>query len=183
MSRRFCEDARAHYPPLPPPFQGGEWPSSKAAAVRVPPPARERTGGGHDTRRDLLIEGYASLFGVPDASGDVVRAGAFSRSLQRAARVPMLLQHRPGAIAGRWVRMVEDGRGLYVRGLIESEAARSMAKSGLSGLSIGFRPRIWNRLRADGRELIEVDLVEVSLVGSPMQARARFALMGAAVAA
>tara|TARA_R100000365_G_C2729732_1_gene60208 strand:+ start:212 stop:499 length:288 start_codon:yes stop_codon:yes gene_type:complete len=95
----------------------------------------------------------------------------------------MLLQHRPGAIAGRWVRMVEDGRGLYVRGLIESEAARSMAKSGLSGLSIGFRPRIWNRLRADGRELIEVDLVEVSLVGSPMQARARFALMGAAVAA
>ncbi|KCZ52564.1 hypothetical protein HY29_04610 [Hyphomonas beringensis] len=137
---------------------------------------------GERTSSDLLIEGYASLFGVPDASGDVVRAGAFSRSLQRAAPVPMLLQHRPGAIAGRWVRMVEDGRGLYVRGLIESAAARSMAESGLSGLSIGFRPRIWNRRRPDGRELVEVDLVEVSLVASPMQARARFALMGAAAA-
>jgi Escherichia/Staphylococcus phage prohead protease len=127
----------------------------------------------------LLIEGYASLFGVPDASGDVVRAGAFARSLQRAARLPMLLQHRPGAIAGRWVRMIEDGRGLYVRGLVEGVAARSLVAQGLSGLSIGFRPRIWNLRQPDGRELVEVDLVEVSLVTSPMQARARFALLGA----
>jgi hypothetical protein len=108
----------------------------------------------------------------------VVRAGAFARSLQRSVRLPMLLQHRPGAIAGRWVRMIEDGRGLYVRGLVEGVAARSMVAQGLSGLSIGFRPRIWNLRPPDGRELVEVDLVEVSLVTSPMQARARFALLG-----
>ena len=127
----------------------------------------------------LLIEGYASLFGIPDASGDIVRAGAFARSLQRAARLPMLLQHRQGAIAGRWVRMREDGRGLYVRGLIEGRIAQELAREGLDGLSIGFRPRLWKPRMPDGRELIEVDLVEVSLVRSPMQARARFALMGA----
>ena len=108
-----------------------------------------------------------------------MRAGAFARSLQRTPRLPMLLQHRPGAIAGRWVRMIEDGRGLYVRGLVEGVAARSMVAQGLSGLSIGFRPRIWNVRQPDGRELVEVDLVEVSLVTRPMQARARFTLLGA----
>ena len=61
-----------------------------------------------------LIEGYASIFGMADMTGDVVRAGAFARSLRRSS-VPMLLQHRNGAVAGRWVRMVEDGRGLFVR--------------------------------------------------------------------
>ncbi|MAN67548.1 MAG: HK97 family phage prohead protease [Hyphomonadaceae bacterium] len=163
-------------PHLSSPFQGEE----RQRHVRsVLPPERGELEGGLRTRRPLLIEGYASLFGVPDASGDVVRAGAFARSLQRGAQLPMLLQHRPGAMAGRWVRMIEDGRGLYVRGLVEGVAARSMVAQGLSGLSIGFRPRLWNARRPDGRELVEVDLVEVSLVTSPMQARARFALLGA----
>ncbi|NQY13532.1 MAG: HK97 family phage prohead protease [Henriciella sp.] len=40
----------------------------------------------------LLIEGYASLFGVTDQTGDQVRAGAFSEALTRAD-IPMLLQH------------------------------------------------------------------------------------------
>ncbi len=177
MSRGVVHGTSPVDPPPTPPFQGGERPSSKAAVVSVPPPARGRTGGG-PADSPILIEGYASLFGIPDAGGDVVRAGAFARSLQRSVRLPMLLQHRPGAIAGRWVRMIEDGRGLYVRGLVEGVAARSMVAQGLNGLSIGFRPRIWNLRPPDGRELVEVDLVEVSLVTSPMQARARFALLG-----
>ena len=41
----------------------------------------------------LVIEGYASLFGVEDLAGDVVRAGAFARSLLRGAPVGMLLSH------------------------------------------------------------------------------------------
>mgnify|MGYP003632425063 FL=1 len=126
----------------------------------------------------LLIEGYASLFGVADAAGDVVRAGAFARSLREMRTLPMLLQHRSGAVAGRWTRMIEDGRGLYVRGLVEAEGAQAMARQGLNGLSIGFRPRLWRVRRAGGRELVEVDLVEVSLVAAPMLARARFALLG-----
>ncbi|KCZ63070.1 MULTISPECIES: HK97 family phage prohead protease [Hyphomonas] len=154
----------------------GRDPDRRAASLAALGPGLRR---GERKSEPLLIEGYASLFGIPDASGDVVRAGAFARSLQRGTGLPMLLQHRPGAIAGRWVRMIEDGRGLYVRGLVEGVAARSLVAQGLSGLSIGFRPRIWNARRPDGRELVEVDLVEVSLVTSPMQARARFALLGA----
>ena len=125
----------------------------------------------------LLIEGYAALFGVPDLAGDVVRAGAFAKSLSRAPP-PMLLQHRSGAIAGRWTRITEDGRGLYVRGLITSQSGRALVAEGVDGLSIGFRPRLWKPRTGEGRDLIEIDLVEVSLVAAPMQPRARFTLFG-----
>ena len=127
--------------------------------------------------RPLLIEGYASVFGVEDLTGDVVRAGAFARSLARVKLPPMLLQHRSDAVAGRWVRIVEDGRGLYVRGLIEADSARALASNGLDGLSIGFRPLMWQRRAGGGRELTDVELVEVSLVADPMQPVARFDLM------
>ena len=127
----------------------------------------------------MLIEGYASLFGVPDKTGDVVRAGAFARSLGGTSSMPMLLQHRHGAVAGRWVRLIEDGRGLYVRGLIESGQAIDAVRRGLDGLSIGFRPRVWRPRQPGGRELIDIDLVEISLVTAPMQARARFIRLGA----
>lgn len=132
--------------------------------------------------RPVLIEGYAALFGAADLSGDVIRAGAFARSL-KAGGVPMLLQHRSGAIAGRWTRLVEDGRGLFVRGLIEMEAAVKLAALGLDGLSIGFRARLWTPRVEGGRALSDVDLVEVSLVAEPMQPLARFRQIGEAARA
>ena len=137
-------------------------------------------GGRRGERKseDLLIEGYASLFGIPDLSGDVVRAGAFARSLRSGAALPMLLQHRQGALAGCWTRLQEDGRGLFVRGLIGKASVARLVRGGLNGLSIGFRPRLWKPLTGGGRELIEVELVEVSLVETPMQTRARFAVLG-----
>lgn len=127
----------------------------------------------------ILIEGYAALFGVPDDSGDVVRAGAFTKSLSRAPPndIRMLLQHRSGAVAGRWTRMIEDGRGLYVRGLIESGGGQILAAQGLDGLSIGFRPRLWRPRTGAGRDLIDIDLIEVSLVAEPMQRLARFSIL------
>lgn len=126
----------------------------------------------------LLIEGYASLFGRVDSGGDSVRAGAFARSLRRAGSVAMLIQHRDGASAGRWTRIGEDGRGLFVRGLVEAPGALALVAQGLSGLSIGFRPTRWSIRPGGGRELIEVDLVEISLVRAPMLSAARFSVQG-----
>ncbi len=123
--------------------------------------------------QSLLIEGYASLFGLEDQSGDVVRPGAFARSL-RSGSVPMLLQHRNGVVAGRWTRLIEDGRGLFVRGLIESVSAQILTRSGLDGLSIGFRPRVWTPRGEKGRTLADIELVEISLVAEPMLGAARF---------
>lgn len=127
-------------------------------------------------RDAVLIEGYASLFGEEDRSGDIVRAGAFSASLATRSP-PMLLQHQIGARAGRWVRVIEDGRGLFVRGLIEGSIASRLAKDGLTGLSIGFRPQVWTHRPQTGRVLIKIDLVEISLVADPMLESARFKIV------
>jgi phage head maturation protease len=67
---------------------------------------------------------------------------------------------------------------LFVRGLIESPAAAHLAAGGMDGLSIGFRPVLWLARAEGGRELIEVDLAEISLVAEPMQRRARFTVLG-----
>lgn len=132
----------------------------------------------------VLIEGYASLFGVEDLAGDVVRAGAFGRSLARGGGVPMLLQHRGGQLAGTWTRMREDGRGLFVRGLLLNDTpagrlAIEQATNGMmSGLSIGFIARDWSPRRERGRELRAIELREISLVSEPMLPGARFKVEG-----
>ena len=133
----------------------------------------------------LLIEGYASLFGVEDLAGDVVRAGAFTRTLARGGEVRMLLSHVGGRTAGRWTTMREDGRGLFVRGLVTSETTSGAAALNMigaremSGLSIGFIARDWSPRVVRGRELREIELREISLVTSPMLPEARFVAAGA----
>lgn len=132
----------------------------------------------------LVIEGYASLFGVEDLAGDVERAGAFVRTLARGAIVPMLIQHLGGRLAGHWSVMREDGRGLFVRGLVTDESPTGkaaldlIAKGVMTGLSIGFIARNWSPRSSRGRDLKEIELREVSLVTSPMLPGARFAPVG-----
>lgn len=121
----------------------------------------------------VLIEGYASLFGVEDHSGDIVRPGAFSRATSQCD-VPMLLQHKPSAWIGHWVRVVEDARGLFVRGLVEADQGKAAVEAGARGLSIGFRPRVWTSRQDGGRLLVKIELMEISLVQAPMLETARF---------
>jgi HK97 family phage prohead protease len=110
----------------------------------------------------------------------VVRAGAFARSLAKGDGVAMLFQHVSGRTAGRWTTMREDGRGLFVRGLVTDETAagraalKLIAGPGLDGLSIGFIARDWRPRVGGGRELKEIELREVSLVSAPMAPAARF---------
>ena len=138
----------------------------------------------------LKIEGYASLWGVADLNGDVVARGAFGDSLARtgATGVRMLHQHEARAAVGVWDEMIEDERGLLVRGRIEdwsAEArfARALSRAGaLDGLSIGFRAA---KARRDGRlrVLTQVELWEVSLVTFPMLTSARFRMSSTALSA
>ena len=131
----------------------------------------------------LVIQGYASLWGVADLSGDVVAKGAFGDSLARtgAGGVRMLHQHESRAVVGVWDDMVEDERGLRVRGRIEDWSAEArfagaLSRAGaLDGLSIGFKAA---RARREGRlrVLTEVALWEVSLVTFPMLTGARFGI-------
>ncbi len=151
-----------------------------------PPPPAVEDGRRRQAGKSILIEGYASLFGVEDLAGDVVRAGAFTRSLARGGEVAMLFQHASGRRAGSWTVLREDGRGLFVRGLVTDEtpagraALKLMADGSVDGLSIGFIARDWSPRVGGGRELREVELREVSLVDSPMAPGARFAVLGGA---
>ena len=132
----------------------------------------------------MRFAGYAAVFGRPDRGGDVVRAGAFARSLKRGARsVPLLWQHEPGRPIGRIDYLKEDRRGLRVIASLSAsaagrEAAALLAEQAVTGLSFGYRVReakgpSTGSGPAGVRELIEVDLVEVSLVTLPMQPKAR----------
>lgn len=121
----------------------------------------------------MRFAGYAAVFGRPDRGGDVVKAGAFARSLKRGAgAVPLLWQHEPGRPIGRIEYLKEDRRGLRVIGrLVDAQAARLLGAGAVRGLSFGYRVRA---AHGEGpRELNELELVEVSLVTLPMQPRAR----------
>ena len=128
------------------------------------------------------FSGYASLFGVPDLSGDVVVAGAFRRSLiQRGtAGIKLLYQHDPAQPIGVWVQLVQDNRGLFVTGRLLPDVAKArevlalMRAGALDGLSIGFRTVKGSRDPTTGlRRLQEIDLWEISVVTFPMQPDAR----------
>jgi HK97 family phage prohead protease len=113
------------------------------------------------------------VFDRPDRGGDVIRKGAFLAALQRATEVPLLWQHKAGAVIGRIEHLSEDERGLRVIAAVGDERASKLLGSGkVDGLSFGYRVR--EAKSAGGmRELVEVDLVEVSLVANPMQSKAR----------
>lgn len=120
------------------------------------------------------IAGYASVFDVGDGGRDVVRRGAFAAA---KAGVPLLWQHESGEPVGVVESLREDARGLRVvarlAGTRRGADALALVKDGaLSGLSIGYRVKRARKGRAL-RELLEVELVEVSLVTFPMQPLAR----------
>ena len=129
------------------------------------------------------LEGYASLFGLTDQGGDIVRRGAYAASLKRLAargdKVRMLWQHDPAKPIGVWDEIREDEKGLWVKGRLlpeigqAREAAALIAAGAIDGLSIGYRT-ISDERDAKGRRLLsEVELWEVSLVTFPMLAEAK----------
>ena len=125
--------------------------------------------------RGVRFAGYAAIFDRPDRGGDVIRKGAFLGSL--GGEVPLLWQHKAGAVIGRIEHLSEDKRGLRViaelgEGADAARAATLVRSGRLDGLSFGYRVRAAGR-SGGLRELRELELVEVSLVAEPMQPRAR----------
>jgi HK97 family phage prohead protease len=125
----------------------------------------------------MRFAGYAAIFDRPDRGGDVVRSGAFARSVGRGpGTVPLLWQHAPARPIGRIEYLQEDKRGLRVIGRLSQgaagrEAAALLKEGAVRGLSFGYRVR---EASGEGpRELTDLELVEVSLVTFPMQPKAR----------
>ena len=92
----------------------------------------------------------------------------------------MLFQHDPAEPVGTWLEMRENERGLYVRGRLDKNVQRGrelislLECGGLDGLSIGFRTVNATRQKfTNTRQLLHLDLWEVSLVTFPMLEGAR----------
>ncbi len=131
------------------------------------------------------IVAYASTFDLdPDSYGDIVRPGAFTKSLKRWEEVgkpiPLLYGHRtddPKYNIGAVVKAEEDERGLRVEAIFDPEnetaqEVRELVKQGrLYQLSFAYDVLDSAIVTLpDGRkahELRELDIFEVSLVQIP----------------
>lgn len=123
---------------------------------------------------DVKIAGYASTWAEvtpSDRQGDAVKKGAFKDTIPAFMRNPvMLLNHRNevGSIAGRYTRIIEDAKGLYIEGAVSGSpdmrhARFLIAEGTLRTLSIGG---IWF-YGEDGRTIEKAHLFEISLVAVP----------------
>lgn len=155
---------------------------------------RKDAGGGREVRSfalqikaagdDGTVEGYGSVFGVRDNYDDVIAKGAFVQSLKdhkAAGTMPaMLWQHDADKPIGIWTEMIEDEKGLRIKGRLAMETvkgkeAHALLKMGaINGLSIGFMSKEWAYDReTEVRTLTAIDLWEVSLVTFPANEKAR----------
>lgn len=136
------------------------------------------------TGDDGSIEGYGSVFNVTDNYNDIIASGAFAATLKEhkaAGTMPaMLWQHECEEPIGIWTDMVEDGKGLRIKGQLALDTTRgkeahALLKMGaLNGLSVGFISKQWSYdTETDIRTLTEIDLWEVSIVTFPANGKAR----------
>lgn len=136
------------------------------------------------------VEGYAATFDrIPDAYGDVIKAGAFADSLkaweQNGKPIPLLYGHStedPAYNIGKVVEAHEDGKGLYVVAQFDEENekaqyVRKLVKEGrLWQFSFAYEVLDGGSVELeDGTEAYELrkmNLFEVSLVQIPANQRA-----------
>lgn len=132
------------------------------------------------------FKGYGSTFGNVDLGKDRCVKGCFARSLAEHAKggtLPaMYFMHDRKEPVGDWLDMKEDSRGLLVEGQVwqgdaETECSRKSANmlrgTGPKGLSMGYITKRYSFDQKTGiRDLEDVDLPEVSVVGYGMNPKA-----------
>ena len=137
----------------------------------------------HDENGERSFTGYGSTFGNVDHVGDIVKAGAFDKSLDlhksKGTMPAMLIHHDLNRPIGIWKSMVEDSHGLLVEGKLtkgvrDADEAYALLKDGaLHSMSIGYRVINEEYDRKTGvNTLNEISLHELSLVTLPANASA-----------
>lgn len=119
------------------------------------------------------FSGYASVFGGVDSYGDTIMQGAYKATLEGRQRPVEMRWNHFGPVIGKWTRIEEDEKGLYVEGELTpghsvAEDAYALLKHGaVHGLSIGYRPVKAVSNETGGEDLQEIDLIEISVVERP----------------
>ncbi len=127
------------------------------------------------------FEGFASVFDHVDSVGDVVRRGAFAKALKSGRVTPLIWEHQandPRAYVGEVVEARETDEGLAIKGRFDLDtehgtaAYRQVKGRRVEGLSIGYYVNR-SQKNADGNtELLDLDLLEVSVVARGANDRA-----------
>lgn len=133
------------------------------------------------------VEGYAAIFNTRDLGGDIIRPGAFSRSLKELGTPPLILEHdMKGLPVGAITEIEEDRRGLrYVAELPKEDPvsarvaaqikARKNGVRGLKGTSFGYIAvkKTFEKIEGKSvRVLHDVDCFEISFVKMPLHPQA-----------
>lgn len=122
-----------------------------------------------DITEEGTFEGYAAIFGKPDALGEIIAKGAFDRTLKRLGNTrPMCWYHDVRNPIGL-VELEVDDKGLKVKGELDlnvqlaREKHSLMKKKIVKGLSFGFKTvqDLWD---GTTRILKEIKLFEISPV-------------------
>lgn len=134
------------------------------------------------------IEGYAAVFDNVDRDGDVIRRGAFAKTIQdnsnggviEPGKIPLMSTHLATGggtheVVGSIVYLEEDNYGLKMKAVFsDDEFSQTIRKKAFGGhlrfLSIGYSIVKANAVKVDGKnvnELKELKLWEVSIVPVP----------------
>ena len=133
---------------------------------------------GEDVDGRVYIEAYAAVFGNVDSYSDVIERGAFRKSItgENASRIRLCYQHDMSDVRGKITDIYEDEYGLRIKAVLSrTQAGKDLAIQLIDGelneLSIGYCVK--ESEVVDGiRHLIEVDLLECSIVSRAANERA-----------
>jgi len=121
---------------------------------------------------DGTFSGYLSTFNNVDSYNDIIKPGAFKKTISEQDIFPLLWQHDTYEPIGVFDEFKEDDYGLLVHGVLNRETQRGreayalLRQGALNGLSIGFNT-VKDAWDEDVRYIHEVKLWEGSLVTFP----------------
>ena len=144
----------------------------------------EIRANGTLTSKGKTLQGYAAVFNSEAKLGtfsEVIRQGAFSKSLESGSSVRALYHHDSAALLGTTrggtLRLREDAHGLaFELALPDTTHGRDLAilvdRGDVQGCSFGFRvPDGGDRWEQRGstmvRELLTIELSEITLTADP----------------
>ncbi|KAA0893069.1 HK97 family phage prohead protease [Pusillimonas sp. ANT_WB101] len=153
----------------------------------------ELRSGGTLATNGKTLSGYAAVFNSEAPIGDfaeVIRAGAFTKSLQSGSNIRALYHHDASALLGTTkggtLELREDAKGLaFSLKLPDTSHGRDLAilvdRGDVAGCSFGFRVRDggdkWEQRGTTLiRELLDLDLQEITLTSDPAYADTTVAL-------
>ena len=125
-------------------------------------------------KKEGIVTGYFSAFDTLDSDGDIIRPGAFTKSIQengpqsQKPRIKHLMNHDPSKPLGVIQELKEDSYGLYYSSKIGTHTLGAdfikMVESGLiAEHSIGFRTiKESKNDKEDYNEIFEIKLYEGS---------------------